>query len=186
MQDNGSKRNTKIFLLMSQFIGKTPSQCRSHHQKVTVFNKFYRKTIKKLELDNHDGSKQPESLADFQKTLQPPRTHKDSFEKNFESLFFIPEKIHMQEELIKKATFLNMIEEDHHSPEVQKAVNFTPYLSALKDSFEALENFSLNPQTDISHQNYITWKKVFGQIESVDGSINSLVNLMNTYSFNTL
>lgn len=34
MNDPVFKRTTKIFLLMSEFIGtKTPSQCRSHHQK---------------------------------------------------------------------------------------------------------------------------------------------------------
>ena len=34
MKDSSSKRNSKIFLQMSKFIGsKTPSQCRSHHQK---------------------------------------------------------------------------------------------------------------------------------------------------------
>ena len=38
MKSSTSKRNSKIFLLMSQFIGsKSPSQCRSHHQK------FYKK-----------------------------------------------------------------------------------------------------------------------------------------------
>jgi len=32
--ESGSKRVTKVFIQMSQFIGtKTPSQCRSHHQK---------------------------------------------------------------------------------------------------------------------------------------------------------
>ena len=32
MKDSSSKRNKKIFLLMSKFIGtKNPSQCRSHH-----------------------------------------------------------------------------------------------------------------------------------------------------------
>ena len=38
---NKKKRGTKIFLKMSKFIGtKTPSQCRSHHQK------FYKKKLK--------------------------------------------------------------------------------------------------------------------------------------------
>ena len=41
MRDSSSKRNSKIFLQMSKFIGsKTPSQCRSHHQK------FYRVDVK--------------------------------------------------------------------------------------------------------------------------------------------
>ena len=32
--ESGSKRVTKVFIQMSQYIGtKTPSQCRSHHQK---------------------------------------------------------------------------------------------------------------------------------------------------------
>ncbi len=49
MKDSGSKRNTKIFQLMSKFIGKTPSQCRSHHQKVNLyFTQFYKKVIENL------------------------------------------------------------------------------------------------------------------------------------------
>ena len=43
MKDSSSKRNTKVFLQMSEFIGtKVPSQCRSHHQK------FYKKLIRSL------------------------------------------------------------------------------------------------------------------------------------------
>lgn len=46
MKDSSSKRNKKIFLLMSKFIGsKSPSQCRSHHQK------FFKKIIKTLTKD---------------------------------------------------------------------------------------------------------------------------------------
>ena len=46
MQNSTSKRNTKIFLLMSNFIvTKTPSQCRSHHQK------FYNKIFSEVEVN---------------------------------------------------------------------------------------------------------------------------------------
>ena len=42
MADSNTKRVAKIFIIMSQFIGtKTPSQCRSHHQK--FYNKQHRK-----------------------------------------------------------------------------------------------------------------------------------------------
>ncbi len=48
MQDTTSKRNTKIFLYMSEYIGKTPTQCRSHHQKVKVLRSFTEKLLKNL------------------------------------------------------------------------------------------------------------------------------------------
>ena len=44
MQDTTTKRMTKVFLLMSQYVQtKNPSQCRSHHQK------FYPKVKRQLE-----------------------------------------------------------------------------------------------------------------------------------------
>ena len=43
MGENSNKRNSKVFLQMADYIGtKTPSQCRSHHQK------FYKKLIRSL------------------------------------------------------------------------------------------------------------------------------------------
>lgn len=45
MIDSSNKRNTRIFLLMSKFIrSKTPSQCRSHHQK------FFKKVMKVIKM----------------------------------------------------------------------------------------------------------------------------------------
>ena len=45
MIDNTNKRNTRIFLLMSKFIRtKTPSQCRSHHQK------FFKQVMKVIKM----------------------------------------------------------------------------------------------------------------------------------------
>ena len=52
----------------------------------------------------------------------------------------------------------------------------------MKESFETFESFSLNPKEDVNYENHISWKKVFNQLETVDNTINNLVNLMNTYS----
>ena len=49
MENSSLKRNAKIFLAMSEFIAsKTPSQCRSHHQK------FYKKLCENKQ--NNDGN----------------------------------------------------------------------------------------------------------------------------------
>jgi len=66
---------------------------------------------------------------------------------------------------------------------MRNSLSFTPLLATVKESFDTLESFSLNPNEESNHDNYITWKKVFGQIETVDNSIKNLANLMNSYSY---
>ena len=72
MKNSAMKRNTKIFMLMSKFIAtKSPSQCRSHHQK------FYKNLIQKMEL------KKLSSLSNMQKygnMMQKIQVHEDRHE----------------------------------------------------------------------------------------------------------
>ena len=64
MNDPVHKRTTKIFLLMSDFIeSKTPSQCRSHHQKF----------FSKLNLDSEDSFFEENNELNTNESL--PRSH---------------------------------------------------------------------------------------------------------------
>ena len=62
MNDSSTKRTEKIFLSMAHFIGtKTPSQCRSHHQK------FSRRVLSDLSLKpNFDSNPNFEPNQNFQ------------------------------------------------------------------------------------------------------------------------
>ena len=105
-------------------------------------NKFYRKTIKKLELENQDGSKKNETpFSEHLKSnfINQNKNHqKDIFEKNFEGNNIYSEKKRMQEELIKKAKFITIIENDQPFTQdietdlQRQCMSFTPYLTAMK------------------------------------------------------
>lgn len=69
--DSSSKRVTKIFIFMASYIGsKTPSQCRSHHQK------FFRR-IQREKLINSGKVTNEEELE----RLMPPKKRKKKTEK---------------------------------------------------------------------------------------------------------
>ena len=81
MKCSTSKRNTKIFLLMSQFIGsKTPSQCRSHHQK------FYKKICDYNSIERPPKINNPSNLNLTEIEKKPKRQYikrkKKGLEKN--------------------------------------------------------------------------------------------------------
>ena len=78
MGETSSKRNAKIFLVMSNFIqGKTPSQCRSHHQK------FYKKVVQNLLEKKKNMKNSSESEKKFKNNKK--KSHEKIFDKNLES-----------------------------------------------------------------------------------------------------
>lgn len=69
--ESGSKRVTKVFIQMSQFIGtKTPSQCRSHHQK--FFKRLQRARLLAAghEINEDDFKKKRKNNTKKQKQLR--------------------------------------------------------------------------------------------------------------------
>lgn len=101
--ESGSKRVTKVFIQMSQFIGtKTPSQCRSHHQKFFKrlqrarllaaghiineddFKKKRKNNTKKLKAKKEAALAAEQQAKSVEKLLDEPNTTKESFETKIE------------------------------------------------------------------------------------------------------
>ena len=101
--ESGSKRVTKVFIQMSQFIGtKTPSQCRSHHQKFFKrlqrarllaaghiineddFKKKRKNNTKKLKAKKEAALAAEQQAKSAEKLLDEPNTTKESFETKIE------------------------------------------------------------------------------------------------------
>lgn len=124
--NNSSKRVTKIFILMSEFIStKTPSQCRSHHQK------FFKKLMKLNNDENGNGKKKLKKTTYIKTKIKLENFEEKEEEHRNENIADVP--INYQK--------LSNLEEDNdsqHFEEInEKAIN---YYDAGNENYEYHQN----------------------------------------------
>ena len=146
--ESGSKRVTKVFIQMSQFIGtKTPSQCRSHHQK--FFKRLQRaRLLAAGHIINED---------DFKKKRKN-NTKKQKVKKDallLETQVKIEEKINIDESVnTTKGSFVEKIEPLAEKCEDNKLISTSNPISNCSTSIPIETNEIIPNPNYIINNNY--------------------------------